>query len=117
MNKIYTTNDDRYNESTDWVHHFFVNNLYRYPITNLEIYNVDFWEGFRQLSLLNHHEAATKKRAFTLYPTEKIFSGVEEKDPFLLFDDEKHQHVTIHKAAGIKYYVSVDHYLNRKTIF
>ena len=31
MNKIYTKNDNRYNESTDWVHQYYVNSLFNHP--------------------------------------------------------------------------------------
>ena len=39
----------------------------------------------------------------------------KKKDPFLVYDDEKKkQGLTVHKADNVKYYVSVDIYLNRE---
>ena len=32
-----------------------------------------------------------KKRAYSIYSEEKHFSGVKEKDPFLVYDDEKNR--------------------------
>ena len=57
--------------------------------TDLTFYNTDFWETMRQLSLKNYAEADFKKRANTVYSRETKFGVVEEKDPFLVFNDEK----------------------------
>ena len=52
-----------------------------------------------------------------MYSKGKKFTGVEEKDPFLVDDDEKLQGITGHKTNDVKYYVSEDHYLNRDKSF
>ena len=88
-----------------------------HPRTDLTFYNADFWETIRQLLLKNYTEANFRKRAYTVYSRETKFGVVKEKDPFLVFDDEKKKHLVIKKTDEIKYYVSVDHYLNRKKNF
>ena len=60
---------------------------------------------------------AIEKRAYSIYSEEKNFSGAKEKDPFLVYDDEKEQVLTVHKTDNVKYYVSVDIYLNRENNF
>ena len=57
MNKIYTKNGNRYNESTDWLHHCYVYSLCSYPKTDLRKYDADFWKTVRKLSLKKHIEA------------------------------------------------------------
>ena len=52
-----------------------------------------------------------------IYSEEKHFSGTKEKDPFLVYDDEEKQGLTVHKTDNVKYYVSVDIYLNRENNF
>ena len=47
-----------------------------------------------------------------MYSKEKNFTGVEEKDPFVVYDGEKLQGITIHKTDRVKYYVPADLYLN-----
>ena len=89
MNKIYTKNGNRYNESTDWLHQYYVNSLFNHPLTDLKRYNADFWETIKQLSLKNYAEADFKKRAYMVYSRETQFGVAEEKDPFLVSDDEK----------------------------
>ena len=59
----------------------------------------------------------TIKRAYSIYSEEKRFSGAKEKDRFLVYDDEKKQGLMVHKTDNIKYYVSVDIYLNRENNF
>ena len=113
MNKIYTKNGNRYNESTDWLHYYYVYSLSSHPRTDLKFYNVDFWETMRPLSLKNYVEADFKKGAYAVYSRETKFGVIEEKDPFLVFDDEEKQHLLTHKTDRVKYYVSVDHFLNR----
>ena len=118
MNKVYTKNDDRYNESTDWVQHFYeLSNKFGGSYQDLRKYSAGYWEAIRQLSYKYHHEDDYKKRAYSIYSDEKNFSGVKEKDPFLVYDNEKTQSLTIHKTANVKYYVSVDIYLNRENNF
>ena len=56
-----------------------------------------------------------KKRAYGIYSDKKSFDPTQ--DPPLVFDDEKKKHITIKKIDGVKYYVSVDHYLNREKNF
>ena len=120
MNKVYTKNGDRYNESTDWVQHFYEpsnkfggSNSYQ----NLRKYSAGYWEAIRKLSYKYHNEDDYKKRAYSIYSDKKNFSGVKEKDPFLVYDDEKNQGLTVHKTFNVKYYVSVDIYLNRENNF
>ena len=43
----------------------------------------------RQLLLKNYVEADLKKRAYVVYSRETKFGVIEEKDPFLVFDDKK----------------------------
>ena len=117
MNKVYTKNGDRINESTDWVHYFYQ------PSNNLKIkqdlrnYPASYWEYIRQPSYKYYNEDDYKKRAYSIYSEEKNFSGAKEKDPFLVYDDEKRQGLTVHKTDNVKYYVSVDIYLNRENNF
>ena len=89
MNKVYTKNGDRINESTDWVHYFYQlsNNLKTKK--DLRNYPASCWEDIRQLSYKYYNEDDYKKRACSLYSEEKHFSGAKEKDPFLVYDDEK----------------------------
>ena len=80
-------------------------------------YSAGYWEAIRKLSYKYHNEDDYKKRAYSIYSDEKNFSGVKEKDPFLVYDDEKNQGLTVHKTVNVKYYVSVDIYLNRENNF
>ena len=89
MNKIYTKIGDRINESTDWVHYFYDPKRKWSGSVYLRQYPTSYWEDVRQLSLKYHTEEPYRKRAYSIYPEEKHFSGVEEKDPFLVYDDEK----------------------------
>ena len=74
-------------------------------------------EHIRQLSFKYNKEDDFKKRAYSIYSEEKNFTGVKEKDPFLVYDDEKNQGITIHKIDGVKYYVSADIYSNKDKNF
>ena len=72
MNKVYTKNGDRCNESTDWVHHFYEpsnkfggSNSYQ----DLRKYSAGYWEAIRKLSykyhrmtIRNEHIAYTRTR-------------------------------------------------------
>ena len=60
---------------------------------------------------------AIKKKAYSIYSEEKKFSAAKEKDLFLVYDDEKKEGLTAHKTNNVKYYVSVDIYLNRENNF
>ena len=120
MNKFYTKNGDRYNESTNWVQHFYEpSNKFRGSSSyqDLRKYSAGYWEAIKQLSYKYHNEDDDKKRAYSIYSDKKNFSGVKEKDPFLVYDNEKKQGLTVHKANNVKYYVSVDIYLNRENNF
>ena len=75
------------------------------------------WEDIRQLSYKYYNEDDYKKGAYSICSEEKNFSGTKEKDPFLVYDDERKQGLTVHKAHSVKYYVSVDIYLNRENKF
>ena len=118
MNKIYTKNSDRINESTDWIHYFYqIANKWK-GSQDLRNYPTIYWEHIRELSFkYNKEEDDFKKRAFSLYSEEKNFTGVKEKDPFLVSEVEKFQGITIHKIDGVKYYVSADIYLNKDKNF
>ena len=71
----------------------------------------------KQLSLKNHAEADFKKRAYAVYSRETKFGVIEEKHPFLVFDDKKKKkHLVIKITDRVKYYVSVDHYLKYFTV-
>ena len=117
MNKIFTKNGHRINESTDWIHFFYDSANEWNGSQNLQNYSAVHWEHVRELSFNNYKEDGSKKRAYTVYSKEKSFTGVQEKDPFLVLDDEKFQDRTVHKTDGVKYYVSVDLYLNRHKNF
>ena len=58
-----------------------------------------------------------KKKNYAIYSEEKKLCGTKEKDPFLVYDDEKKQGITVDKAGNVKHYVSVDIYLNRENKF
>ena len=62
-------------------------------------------------------ERSSKKIVYTIYSDKKNFDKNVEKNPFLVYDDEKNQHVTIKKTDGVRYFVSVEHYLNRDQYF
>ena len=117
MNKIYTKNGDRINESTDWIHYFHQPANQWRGAQNLQNYPAVYWEHVRKLSFEYNNEDDFKKRAYSLYSKEKNFTGVKEKDPFLVYDDEKLQGITIHKTDGVKYHVSADLYLNKDNNF
>ena len=117
VNKIYTKNGDRINESTDWVHYFYDPANGWNGSINLQNYSTVYWEHIRELSFNFNKEDDLKKRAYTVYSKEKSFTTVQEKNPFLVYDNEKFQGVTVHKTGGVKYYVSVDLYLNRHQNF
>ena len=89
MNKVYTKNGDRINESTDWVHYFhqLSNNLKTKQ--DLRNYPASYWEDIRQRSYKYYNEDNYKKRAYSIYSDEKNFNGEKEKNPFLVYDDEK----------------------------
>ena len=91
MNKIYTKNSDRINESTDWIHYFYDPANGWSGGQNLQNCPTVYWTHVKNLSLKYKNEDDFKKRAFTVYSKEKNFSGVEEKDPFLVEDDENLQ--------------------------
>ena len=120
MNKVYTKNGDSINESTDWVNCFYQPSNNLKTKQDLRNYPASYWEDIRQLSYKYYNEDDYKKRAYSIYSEEKNFSGAKEKDPFLVYDDEKKkkkQGLTVHKAYSVKYYVSVDIYLNRENNF
>ena len=67
MNKVYTKNDDRYNESTDWVQHFYEpSNKFGGSYQDLRKYSAGYWEAIRQLSYKYHNEDDYKKKAYTI---------------------------------------------------
>ena len=116
INKIFTKNGNRINESTDWIHYFYKPANGRSGSQNLDNYSGVYWSHVKNLSLEDTtlvKEEPYKKIAYTVYSKEKHFTEVEEKDPFLVYDDEKYQGITVHKTGGIKYYVSEDLYLNK----
>ena len=79
MNKVYTKNGDRYNESTDCVQHFYEpsNKFGGDGYEDLRKYSGGYWEAIRQLSYKYHNEDDYKKRAYSIYSEEKNFSGVK----------------------------------------
>ena len=97
MNQVYTKNSDRINESTDWVHYFYQPYNNWKGSQDLQNFSTSYWEDIRQLSYKYHNEDDYKKRAYTIYSDEKNFSGAKEKDPFLVYDDEKKQGLEVHK--------------------
>ena len=117
MNKVYTKNSGRINGSTDWVHYFYQpsNNLK----TKQDLRNnpAGYWEDVRQLLYKYYNEDDYKKRAYSIYSEEKKFSGAKEKYPFLVYDDEKKQGLTVYKTDNVKCYVSLGIYLNRENNF
>ena len=78
---------------------------------------IQLFIGNRELSFNFNKEDDLKKRAYSMYSEEKNFPGVKEKEPFLVYDAEKLQGITIHKTDGVKYYVSADLYLNKDNNF
>ena len=117
MNKVYTKNGDRINESTDWVHYFYQPSNNWKGSQDLRNFPASNWEELKQLSYKYYNEDDYKKRAYTIYSDEKNFCGAKEKDPFLVYDDKKKQGLEVHKYNNVKYFVSVDIYLNRKSNF
>ena len=118
MNKIYSKNGNRINESTDWIHYF------HYPKNgwsgsqNLIHYRHYCWTHIRNLSLgdVTLINEDPYKSECMLYILKKKITRVEEKDLFLVHEDEKLRGITVHKTNDVKYYVSEDHYLNRDKI-
>ena len=108
MNKVFTKNGKRINKSIDWIHYFYLPSNGWNGSQNLDNYSATYWGHVKNLSLENDTEEAYKKRAYTVYSKEKNFTGIEEKDPFVVYDDEKLQSIAIHKTDRVKYYVSVD---------
>ena len=120
MNKIYTKNGNRINESTDWIHYFYHPKNGWDGSQNITHYRHYYRTHIRSLSLGNVtliNEDPYKKRAYTIYSKEKCFTGVEEKYPFLVDNDEKLQGITVHKTNDVRYYVAENHYLNRDKNF
>ena len=120
INKIFTKNGNRINESTDWIHYFYKPANERSGSQNLDNYSGVYWRHVKNLSLEDTtlvKEEPYKKRAYTVYSKEKHFTEIEEKDPFFVYDDEKYQGITVHQTGGVKYYVSEDLYLNRDKNF
>ena len=101
MNKIYTKNSDRINESTDWIHYFYDPANGWSGGQNLQNCPTVYWTHVKNLSLKYKNEDDFKKRAFTVYSKEKNFSGVEEKDPFLVDDDENLQGIRYNQMGKI----------------
>ena len=117
MNKIFTKNGNRINESADWIHYFYLPSNGWNGSQNLDNYSATYWGHVKNLLLESHTEEPYKKRAYTVHSKEKKFTGVEKKDPFAVYDDEKLQGITIHKIDRVKYYISVDLYLHRDKNF
>ena len=117
MNKIYTKNGDRIYDPTDWIHYFYQPANQWRGSQDFRNYPAIYWEHIRELSFNYDKEDDFNKRAYSIYSEEKNFSGVKEKDPFLVYDDEKLQGITIHKTDRVKYYVSADLYLNKDNNF
>ena len=120
MNKVHTKNGNRINESTDWIQYFYLPKNEWDSSQNITHYRHYYWTHIRNLSLGDVtliNEDPYKKRGYTIYSKEKTFTEVEEKDPFLVDDNEKLQGITVHKRNDVKYYVSEDHYLNRDKNF
>ena len=86
MNKIYTKNGDRINESTDWIHYFYQPANQWRGAQNLQNYPAVYWKHVRKISFEYNNEDDFKKRVYSLYSKEKKFTGVNEKDPFLVYD-------------------------------
>ena len=56
MNKVYTKNGDRINESTDWVHYFYQPSNNLKTKQDLRNYPASYWEDIRQLSYKYYNE-------------------------------------------------------------
>ena len=70
MNKVYTKNGDRINESTDWVHYFYQSSNLKTK-QDLRNYPASYWEDIRQLSYKYYNEDDYKKRVYSIYSEEK----------------------------------------------
>ena len=76
---------------TDWVHYFYQPSNNLKTKEDLRNYPASYWEDIRQISYKYYNEDDYKKRAYSIYSEEKKFSGAKEKDPFLVYNDEKNR--------------------------
>ena len=72
MNKIYTKNGDRINESTDWLHYFYEPSNNWKGSQDLPNYPASYWEDIRQLSLKYYNEDPYKKQHTVYIQKKKI---------------------------------------------
>ena len=70
MNKVYTKNGDRINESTDWVHYFYQPSNNLKTKQDLRNYPASYWEDIRQL-YTNIIMKMTIKKEHTVYIQKK----------------------------------------------
>ena len=78
MNKVYTKNGDRINESTDWLHYFYQPSNNWKGSQDLRNFSASYWEDIRQLLYKYYNEDDYKKRAYSIYSEDKKFSGAKE---------------------------------------
>ena len=78
MNKVYTKNGDRINESTDWVHYFYQPSNNSKTKQDLRNYPASYWEDIRQLSYIYYNEDDDKKE-HTVYIQKKTILVVQKK--------------------------------------
>ena len=78
MNKVYTKNGDRINESTDWVHYFYQPSNNLKTKQDLRNYPASYWEDIRQLWYKYYNEDDHKKE-HTVYIQEKKILVVQKK--------------------------------------
>ena len=78
MNKVYTKNGDRINESTDWVHYFYQPSNNLKTKQDLRNYPACYWEDIRQLSYKYYNEDDYKKE-HTVYIQKKKALVVQKK--------------------------------------
>ena len=78
MNKVYTKNGNRINESTDWVHYFYQPSNNLKTKQDLPNYPASYWEDIRQLSYKYYNEDDYKKE-HTVYIQKKKILVVQKK--------------------------------------
>ena len=85
MNKIYTENGNRINESTDWIHYsYHPKNVWK-GSQNITDYRHYHWTHIRNLSLGDVtliNEDPYKKRAYAIYSKKKILQGLKKNTDF-----------------------------------
>ena len=82
MNKVYTKNGDRINESTGWVHYFHQPSNNLKTKQDLRNYPASYWEDIRQHSYKYYNTNDYKKRAYSIYSEEKNLAMQKKKIHF-----------------------------------